>query len=202
MRSGGNSSFFSLKGKIHKHLSPTVGFRHIGIVHNHTNGIVGVVGKNAVEHVLVAIKDRVKDAAAIIRGILDGKERKENHHLNDLTVGKLAVRFLFESLLTFSNVYGHKYVHYPLYARSAATFCEIIMQLRNDLSIFVHTRSIPILAFHINIYMRNLYNITQRFPFCNQSAIHQVCYEHICKRMVVLKNLVLKLSQTIVNLYP
>lgn len=52
--------------------------------------------------------------------------------------GEFADGSLLESHLTFSDVYGSKYVHYPLYAKPAATFREKIAQLRNYLPIFVY----------------------------------------------------------------
>ena len=152
-----------------KHLAFATGLRHIGIINNHTCGIFRVpgirahsnivhkllvdiaenvtpvypvIGKNAIEHILMAIKERLKGATDIVRGILDGEEREENHHLDHLGAGELAVGFLFESHLPFRDVYGPKNVHYPLYAESAAVFCEKIALLRNNLSIFVHARCI------------------------------------------------------------
>lgn len=200
LRSGGNSSFLSLKGEVNEHLCAPVGsaeeqplmaentatacymrvntpehlalatcLGHIGIVGNHTDGIFGVlgigthgniggkflvdiaenvapvnpvIGKNAIEHILMAIKERLKRAADIVRCILDREERKEKHHLDHLGTGELAVGFLFKSHLPFSDVYGSKNVHNPLYAEPAATFREKIAQLRNYLPIFVHARCI------------------------------------------------------------
>ncbi len=101
-----------------------------------------VIGKNPIEHILAAVKERLKRASQVETRTLDGKEREENHHLDDLRTGKLAVGFLFESHLPFRDVYGSKNAHYPLYAEPASTFREKIAQLRNDLPILVHARSI------------------------------------------------------------
>ena len=190
-----------------EHLALATCLGNIGIVGNHTDGIFGVlgigthgniggkflvdiaenvapvnpvIGKNAIEHILMAIKERLKRAADIVRRILDREKRKENHHLDHLSTGELAVGFLFKSHLPFSDVYGSKNVHNPLYAESAATFCEKIAQLRNYLSIFVHARCIFLfghsniqrineickyfktlnLAFFLKFYMRNLNFLT------------------------------------------
>ena len=135
-----------------------------------------LIGKTAIEYVLMAVKEGVKKTANIVRNILYGEEREENHQLDHLSAGELAVWFLFESHLPFRDVYGSKNVHYPLCAESAATFCEKIAQLRIYLSIFVHARCIFLfrhsnillineiikyfktlnLAFSFNIYLRNL----------------------------------------------
>lgn len=152
-----------------EHLAFAACFRHICIIDNHADRLTGVSGvsadrdagdeffvdithdmspintvirKNPIEHVLPAIKEALQGAATITRHILDGEERKENQHLDDLTTGKLAVGFLFESHLPFCDVYGLKNAHYPLYTESATTFCVKIAQLRNDLPIFVYDRSI------------------------------------------------------------
>lgn len=139
-----------------KHLALAAGLRQVGIVNYHTGGIFGVpgvrtygnvggkflvdiaenvapvnslIGKNAIEYVLMAVKEGLKRTANIVRNILYGEEREENHHLDHLSAGELAVWFLFESHLPFRDVYGFKNVHYPLCAESAATFCEKIAQL-------------------------------------------------------------------------
>ena len=164
-----------------EHLALTAGLRHVGIINDHTGGIFGVlgvgtygnvggkflvdiaenvtpvypvIGKNAIEHILMAIKERLKRAADIVPSILDGEEREENHHLNHLSAGELAVGFLFESHLPCSDVYAPKNVHNPLYTEPAAVFCEKIAQLRNNLSIFVHARCIFLLG-HSNILRIN-----------------------------------------------
>ena len=164
-----------------KHLALAAGLRHVGIVNDHTGGIFGVpgvrtcgnvggkflvdiaenvapvnslIGKNAIEYVLMAVKEGLKRTANIVRNILYGEEREENHHLDHLSAGELAVWFLFESHLPFRDVYGSKNVHYPLCAESAATFCEKIAQLRNYLSIFVHARCIFLFG-HSNILRIN-----------------------------------------------
>lgn len=102
----------------------------------------------------MAIKERLQGTANIVRGILDKEEREQDHHLDDLGTGKFAVGFLFESHLPFRDVYGSKYVHYPLYAYSTAIFCEKIAQFRNNLSIFVHARCIYLFG-DINILKIN-----------------------------------------------
>ena len=152
-----------------KHLAFAAGLRHVGIVNNHTRGIFGVlgvgtygnvgckflvdiaenvapvnpvIGKNAIEHIFMTVKEWIKRGADIVRNILYGEEREENHHLDHLSAGELAVGFLFESHLPFRDVYGSKNFHYPLYTEPAAIFCEKIVQLRNYLSIFLHARCI------------------------------------------------------------
>ena len=94
-----------------------------------------IIGKNPVEHILLTFKKGLKRTAYIVRHILYGEEREENHHLDHLGAGELAVGSLFESHLLFSDVYGFKNSHYPLNAESATTFREKIAQLRNQLSI-------------------------------------------------------------------
>lgn len=96
------------------------------------------IGKNAIEYVLMAVKEGLKRTANIVRNILYGEEREENHHQDHLSAGELAVWFLFESHLPFRDVYGFKTVHYPLRAESAATLCEKIAQLQTIcLSVFM-----------------------------------------------------------------
>ena len=164
-----------------EHLALAAGLRHVGIINDHTGGIFGVlgigtygnagskflvdiaenvtpvnllVGKNTIEHILMAVEKGLKRASDIVRHVLYGEEREENHHLDHLSAGELAVGFLFESHLPFRDVYGSKNVHYPLCAESAATFCEKIAQLRNYLSIFVHARCIFLFG-HSNIQRIN-----------------------------------------------
>lgn len=72
----------------------------------------------------MAVKEGLKRTANIVRNILYGEEREENHHLDHLSAGDLAVWFLFESHLPFRDVYGSKNVHYPLCAEFTVTFCE------------------------------------------------------------------------------
>lgn len=60
---------------------------------------------------------------------------------------ELAVAPLLEGHLPFCDVYGAENVHYPLYAESAATFCEKIARLRNYLPIFAHARCILLLTY-------------------------------------------------------
>lgn len=145
------SVIFHVRVYAPKHFAFTSGLRHIGIIDNHTNGIFGilsigahdnvlskllvdiaenmppvnpVIGKNAIEHIFPAIKERLKGASKIVRSILDGEEWEENHHLDHLSTSKFTVGFLFESHLFFSDVYGAKCVHYPLYAEPTAIFCK------------------------------------------------------------------------------
>lgn len=72
----------------------------------------------------MAVKEGLTRTVNIVRNILYGEEREENHHLDHLSAGELAVWFLFESHQPFRDVYGFKNVHYPLRAESAATFCK------------------------------------------------------------------------------
>ena len=151
------SALFHMGVHASEHLAFTSALRHIGIVDNHTGGISGVagvgahgnapckflvdiaedmapvnpiIGKNPVEHILLTFKKGLKRTAYIVRHILYGEEREENHHLDHLGAGELAVGSLFESHLLFSDVYGFKNSHYPLNAESATTFCEKIAQLK------------------------------------------------------------------------
>ena len=87
-----------------------------------------VIGEDTVEHILLTIKERPQRAAAIVRRIPDGEEREENHQLDNMDTGELAVGPLLESHLPFRNIYGLKYAHYPLNAESAAIFCKKIAQ--------------------------------------------------------------------------
>lgn len=120
------SAIFHVRVYAPKHFAFTSGLRHIGIIDNHTNGIFGissigaqgnvlskllvdiaenmapvnpVIGKNAIEHIFPAIKERLKGASKIVRSILDEEEWKENHHLDHLSTSKFTVGFLFESHL-------------------------------------------------------------------------------------------------------
>lgn len=164
-----------------EHFAFASGLRHVRIVHNHAGGIFGVpvigaygyivrkflvdiaenvtpvnpvIGKNPVEHILLTVKEGLKRTANIVRHVLYGEEREENHHLDHLGAGELAVGSLFESHLLFSDVYGFKNSHYPLNAESATTSREKIAQLRNQLSIFVHAWCILLFG-HFNILKIN-----------------------------------------------
>lgn len=157
-----------------EHLALAAGLGHVSIVNNlagRMSGVLGVrahgdihrkflvdvaenaspvnpvIGKDAIEHILTAAKQRLQGASAVIRGILDGKEREEDHQLDHLGTGELAVAPLLEGHLPFCDVYGAENVHYPLYAESAATFCEKIALLRNYLPIFAHARCILLFAY-------------------------------------------------------
>jgi len=116
-----------------EHLALAAGLGHVRVVNNHadwTPGVLGVrahsdidrkslvdvtenvspvnpvIGKDAIEHILTAAKQRLKGASAVIRRILDGKEREEDHQLDHLGTGELAVGLLLESHLPLCDVYG------------------------------------------------------------------------------------------------
>jgi len=206
-----------------KHLAFTTCLRNVGVIRNHADRIFGVSGiasdgdgkdqllvdiakyvtpvnsvirENAIEHVFVTIKERLQRTADIVCSILDREEWEEDHHLDDLGTGELAVGFLFESHLPFCDVYGSQYVHYPLYTESTATFREKIVQLRNYLSIFVHARCIFLFghfnilkiteitkdfkdfqpSFFVNTYLRNLNLLKKKHAFIKKDKLFRLFF--------------------------
>ena len=57
-----------------------------------------VIGKNAIEHILTAVKQRLQGDSAVIRGILDGKEREEDHQLDHLAQVDLQLRLFSKAI--------------------------------------------------------------------------------------------------------
>lgn len=114
-----------------EHLALADGLGHVSIVNNHAgrmSGVLGVrahgdidrkflvdvaenaspvnpvIGKDAIEHILTAAKQRLQGASAVIRGILDGKEREEDYQLDHMGTVNLQLR-LFSKAICLSVMF-------------------------------------------------------------------------------------------------
>ena len=96
------------------------------------------VRQEAVEDILPASEELLKDAVDVVPGILHGKEREEHHKLKGLGTGHLAVGVLLDFHLPLIDAYALHRVHDCCYRSAIVVFAQKAFEFRNYFGIFVH----------------------------------------------------------------
>ena len=96
------------------------------------------VRQEAVEDILPASEDLLKDAVDVVPGILHGEEREEDHQLKGLGAGHLAVGVLPEATLPLIGADALHRVHDCCYRSAIVVFAQKAFEFSNNFGIFVH----------------------------------------------------------------
>ena len=123
-----------------------------------------LIGEEPVEHVFLAGEHLTKNATGEVETIFNGKEREQNHQLEDLAGRELAVRSLGKLHLPLVKRDMRHYVHDALNRLRVVTFSKKAVEFRDYMPIFVHAKDFYITLFgDTNIVIINeICNISQR----------------------------------------
>jgi len=174
-----------------KELALAAGLRKVGVIRNQATGILTIdgiaphgntaqkpaveavydlppvdvlIGKEPVEHVFLAGEHLTENASGEVETIFNGKEREQNHQLEDLAGRELAVHSLGKVNLPVSKRDMRHYVHDSLDRLRIVTFSKKAVEFRDNMPIFVHAKGGYIELFgDTNIVIINeICNISQR----------------------------------------